>query len=83
MGFVTRGFASSDFFPLLPNLGYFLIGASLGRILYQEKHTLLPNVNENNPIIRFFSFFGKNSLLIYLLHQPILAGLVGLWLLIH
>lgn len=83
LGFVTRGFASSDFFPLLPNLGYFLVGASLGRILYQDKRTLLPNVNENNHIIRFFSFFGKNSLLIYLLHQPILAGLVGLWLLIH
>lgn len=82
LGFVTRSFASSDFFPLLPNFGYFLIGASLGRTLYKDKHTRLPKVNERNPIIRFFSFFGKNSLLIYLLHQPILAGLIGLWTLL-
>lgn len=79
LGFVTRSFASSDYFPLLPNLGYFLIGAAAGRIFYAEKRSLLPNVNARNVIIRFFSFFGKHSLIIYLLHQPILAGLVGLW----
>ena len=78
-GMIPHDFASSDYFPLLPNFGYFLMGASLGRTLYKEKVTLLPNINANNPIIRFFSFFGKHSLLIYLLHQPILAGLVGLW----
>lgn len=82
LGFVTRTFSSSDFFPLLPNFGYFLIGAALGRTLYKNKVSLLPKVNEANPVIRFFSFFGKNSLLIYLLHQPILAGLVGLWILL-
>ena len=82
LGFVTRTFSSSDFFPLLPNLGYFLIGAALGRTLYKNKVSLLPKANEANPVIRFFSFFGKNSLLIYLLHQPILAGLVGLWVLL-
>lgn len=79
LGFVPRTFASSDFFPLLPNLGYFLIGAAAGRTFYKSKATLLPNANANNPVIRFFSFFGKHSLIIYLLHQPILAGLVGLW----
>lgn len=83
LGLIPRRFVSSDYFPLLPNFGYFLVGASLGRFLYKDKKTLLPGVNENNPIIRFFSFFGKNSLLIYLLHQPVLAGLVGLWILIH
>lgn len=80
LGFVTPTSASSDFFPLLPNLGYFLIGATLGRTLYKNRVTLLPKVNERNPLVRFFSFFGKNSLLIYLLHQPILAGAVALWI---
>ena len=81
-GLISRNFASSDYFPLLPNLGYFLVGTVLGRLVYAKRQTLYPRVNPKNPIIAFFSFFGKHSLLIYLLHQPVLAGLVGLWTLI-
>ena len=71
-------FASSDYFPLLPNLGYFLIGAMLGRTLYRNKTTLLPRVNENIAPIRFLCFCGRRSLWIYLLHQPVLTALVAL-----
>lgn len=78
LGFTDYHFVSSDYFPLLPNLGYFLVGSVLGRTLYKEKQSLLPKVNERNPVIRFFRFCGKHSLLIYMLHQPILAGIVGL-----
>jgi uncharacterized membrane protein len=81
-GFIPHHFVSSDYFPLLPNFGYFLMGAFLGKVLYKDKVSLLPGVNERHFLVRFFTFFGKNSLLIYLLHQPILAGLVGLWVLI-
>ena len=81
-GFIPHNFVSSDYFPLLPNFGYFLVGAAAGKLLYKDKVSLLPNVNERNILVRFFTFFGKNSLLIYLLHQPILAGLVGLWVFI-
>ena len=82
LGFLPRGFVSADYFPLLPNFGYFLVGTYLGKTFYKDKVSLLPNVNTQRPVIRFFSFFGKHSLLIYLLHQPILIGLVGLWLMI-
>ncbi len=75
LGFTYAGFTSSDYFPLLPNLGYFLLGTVLGRLLYAGKESLLPRANPRNPIIVFFSFLGKHSLLIYLLHQPILSGL--------
>ena len=79
LGFMPDGFASSDYFPLLPNLGYFLLGGVLGRTIYRRKESLLPKVNENNPVLRFLRLCGKHSLWIYLLHQPVLSGLC--WLL--
>lgn len=75
LGFVPEGFASSDYFPLLPNLGFFLLGAVLGRTLYRKKETLLPAVDANRPAIRFLRACGRYSLHIYLLHQPVLAAL--------
>ena len=73
-------FATSDYFPLLPNLGYFLVGAALGRCLYRKKVTLFPRVNPQNPIIRALCFCGRQSLVIYMVHQPILSGLCMLLL---
>ena len=72
------GFSSSDYFPLLPNFGYFLIGSAIGRLIYRKKETLLPKVNAQSPILRFLQFCGKHSLWIYLLHQPLLTGLFEL-----
>ena len=75
LGFVYPGFASSDYFPLLPNLGFFLLGAVLGRTLYRRKQTLLPRIPESNLLVRALCFCGRQSLWFYLLHQPILAGI--------
>lgn len=74
-GLLYRGFASSDYFPLLPNLGYFLLGAALGRLIYRQKESLFPKINEKNIILRFLQFCGRHSLWIYLLHQPVLSGI--------
>lgn len=73
LGFLYRGFASSDYFPLIMNLGFFLLGSALGKLLYSEKATLLPGINEDLPPIRFLRWVGTWSLPIYLLHQPVLA----------
>lgn len=78
LGIPWAGFSSSDYFPLLPNLGFFLIGSALGKSVYRKKESLFPKVNPKNFIIRFFSFFGKQSLWIYLLHQPVLNGIIYL-----
>lgn len=75
LGLYWRGFASSDYFPLLPNLGYFLVGAALGRTLYKSRTSLLPKVNVNNSILRALRYCGRHSLWIYLLHQPVISGL--------
>lgn len=75
LGVLQPGFASSDYFPLLPNLGYFLIGAAIGRSAYRRKQTLLPRVNDRNPVLRFLQLCGRHSLWIYLLHQPALSAI--------
>ena len=75
LGFIYPGFESADYFPLLPNLGFFLLGAVLGRTVYRKKETLLPYVSEKNILRRSLCFVGKQSLWIYLLHQPVLAGI--------
>ena len=75
LGLTARGFATADYFPLLPNLGFFLLGAALGRTLYRQKQTLFPRINGQNPILRFLQAWGRHSLWIYLLHQPLLSGL--------
>jgi len=72
LGILPGHFPTSDYFPLLPNLGYFLLGAVLGRTVYRKQESLLPSVSQKNIFVRFFSFCGRQSLLIYLLHQPIL-----------
>lgn len=75
LGLTPQDFATSDYFPLLPNLGFFLLGAVLGKTLYREKQSLLPNVDPKNPIVAFLLACGKHSLWIYLLHQPVLSGI--------
>ena len=74
LGFCPYGFASSDFFPLFPNLGYFLLGAILGRRVYTGKRSLFPR---EDPPLPFLRWCGRKSLPIYLLHQPILAAAVA------
>lgn len=71
-------FRSSDYFPLLPYIGYFIIGIVIGRIVYKEKKSIFKNSDkiEKNVIIRFFSFCGRHTLIIYLVHQPILFGIL-------
>jgi len=81
-GLLPNGFHSSDYFPLLPHFGFFLLGAVLGKTVYRQKKTLLPKVNDRNPVFRFLQSCGKQSLWIYLLHQPVLSGLCYLILLL-
>lgn len=70
-GFPPPGFASSDYFPLIPWFFLFLAGYFLWGLLSRREKalTLL------KPGLRPLSFLGRHSLLIYLLHQPVLMGI--------
>ena len=52
-----------------------LLGAVLGRQLYPEKASRFPR---EDPPLKTLQWLGRHSLGVYLLHQPLLAALVGL-----
>lgn len=79
LGIVYPGFASGDFYPLFPCLGWFLLGAVAGRLLYAQKQTRFPKIREQALPLRFLQWVGRQSLPIYLLHQPILTGILTLF----
>jgi len=73
LGFRPEGFFSVDYVPIFPWFGLFLIGMFLGNKFYPEgkRKFKLRDFSEN----RLFTpvrFLGRNSLLIYFIHQPIL-----------
>ena len=78
LGLLYEGFTSSDYFPLLPHLGWYMLGTVLGRTVYADKKTRLPGTFRNSGVARFFCWCGRQSLFIYLLHQPIVYGLLEL-----
>lgn len=64
LGFITEEFYSSDFYPLLPWVFVFLFGTWLGGYIKSREHRLkLPAA---------LTWPGRHSLLIYLLHQPVI-----------
>ncbi len=73
-GLPDPGFASFDYFPLIPWFGVFLLGTVLGHWLYEEKKSLI-----RQPLPEtFINWCGRHSLWIYLLHQPIIIGILYL-----
>jgi uncharacterized membrane protein len=73
LGLKPAEFVTVDYFPLLPWLGVVSLGLFAGKMLYTnyKRRYYLPDLSKNL-LIRGFSFIGRHSLLIYLIHQPIL-----------
>lgn len=77
LGLTTTDFISMDYYPLLPWTGIFLTGVVIGRILYGEGRKSLIEKQHDFPLIEFL---GRHSLVVYLIHQPLLLLLL---LLLH
>ncbi len=69
LGFMEPGFVSADYFSLIPWIFLYLCGYFLCRCLQEKKVTYHPVFKTD---ILPFSFLGRHSLIIYLLHQPAL-----------
>ena len=70
LGLTSPGFYSADYFPLLPWLFLFLAGTVLGGwcLTHRDNRALCA------PLPGFLTWPGRHSLLIYVLHQPVLYG---------
>ena len=71
LGLMYPGFFSADYFPLLPWFFLFVIGTVLGGWCLQHKDNRILTA----PFPGALTFLGRHSLIIYLIHQPILFGI--------
>lgn len=77
LGFVPANFFTLDYFPFLPWFGFLLIGLFIGNTVYADGKRKL-SINFPGPVLKHLCRLGRNSLLLYVIHQPILVGLLYL-----
>jgi len=84
LGFIPPSFYSVDHFPIFPWLGIVLIGLFFGNLLYHNctRRVDPPDLSRFS-FIRLLCFLGRHSLLIYLIHQPIIVILLHVSGIIH
>ena len=70
LGFHAPDFYSADYYPLLPWFFVFVAGTALGRVVEEKRENAFFSMR-CSPVL---TFFGKHSLVVYLLHQPIIYG---------
>ena len=71
-GIHSPAFGSFDYFPLFPWFGIFLVGAALGKSLYAARRSLIPG----RLPVTFVNLAGRHSLLIYIVHQPVILAVL-------
>ncbi len=71
LGFQSPRFSSSDYFPILPWIWVYLAGSVVGRYIVERK---LPErfYTQRVPVL---ADVGRNTLIVYLLHQPVLYAI--------
>ena len=68
--------AMADYMPLFPWIGVFLVGALAGRVCYKDKKSVIPPKHDiTRKITAPLEFIGRHSLVIYIVHQPVVLAL--------
>lgn len=68
LGFIPESLSTFDYFPLIPWFGIILLGIYHGRGIIEKT----ANIRFKGEISSMFTFLGKHSLAVYLVHQPAL-----------
>ncbi|NMA69815.1 MAG: DUF1624 domain-containing protein [Desulfitobacterium sp.] len=80
LGFMYRGFVTMDYFPLIPYSGVTFLGIITFRLLepkLKEKRSSLPHdQTQVKKLHSSVAWISSHSLLIYLIHQPILLSII-------
>lgn len=80
LGFMYKGFVTMDYFPLLPYSGVTLLGIITYRFLepkLKERRSSLPHAQTQvKKLPSIVTWISRHSLLIYLIHQPILLSII-------
>jgi uncharacterized membrane protein len=70
---------TNDYEPILPWLGCVLLGVAAARLVFASGWAArLAGVTPRDPVSRGLALAGRHSLLVYLVHQPLLFGAVAL-----
>lgn len=72
LGFTPEGFFSSDFFPIFPWIFLLFCGYYAGKIFKEKNMQRLNFIGSEN----ILSIIGRNSIKIYVIHQPIILLLI-------
>ncbi len=78
LGLEPPNYVFLDYFPLVPWFGLVLIGIALGNTLYPDgqRAFVLPDWGRYFPL-NLLRFLGRHSLLIYVVHQPVLIAVLA------
>ena len=74
-GVMYRGFTTLDYYPLSPYFSIFILGIIAYKTYYYKKQSLCKFSYEN----KYITMISKNSLAIYLIHQPIIIATIFLF----
>jgi uncharacterized membrane protein len=73
LGLASEPLPSNDYNPLLPWFGMVLTGIAVARMIPRDKW---PAWQPHDVITRGLALIGRHSLLFYLVHQPVLLGIL-------
>jgi len=79
LGIRPAAFASLDYVPLFPWAGVFLFGLGAGALFYPGGAPQLRWTPPQNWVVNGTTLLGRHSLVIYMIHIPIILGILGIF----